>query len=304
MSDTLPRAHALNPAALQRFFSQDWHIYPAALDPLLLVLLSCCVRPVAASPVAASASPSAHSADATREEPIARRPSHDAYGDEIPKMEITSSGLAIVPVHGPLLKGATGSDKKYYGVISHEDVADDLNQALAEGATKILLDINSPGGTVAGTPELAALIDEISGAVDLFSFNGQLSASAAEYLSAGAVARFGVSSSINGSIGTILQSVDFSRMLDSLGITVNLFTSGKFKGTGNPYVAMTDEQKDYLKSMVKTLGAEFAQHMTAHRPAMKPDQMQGQVFTGKQALEIGLLDQLVQSRAEAIRLIG
>jgi signal peptide peptidase SppA len=287
-----------NTAALQRFFTHDWHIYPAALDPLLLAL--CSVEPVA-SFSSSSSSPSAHSAGPT---PVAKRPTHDAYGDEIPRMEITSSGLAIVPVHGPLLKGATGSDKKFYGVTSHEDVADDLNDAMAHGATRILLDMNSPGGTVSGTPELAALIDEIAGAVDLFSFNGSLSASAAEYLSAGAVARFGVSSSINGSIGTILQTVDFSKLLDNLGIKVNLFTSGKYKGTGNPYVAMTDDQRDYLKSMVKTLGAEFADHMTAHRPAMKPDHMQGQVFTGKQALEIGLLDQLVQSRAEAIRLIG
>lgn len=233
---------------------------------------------------------------------MAKRPGHDRYGDAIPAMEMTDDGIAIVPVHGAMVKRATGSDKYRYGVTSHDDIEDDLDEALSRGARAILLDINSPGGTVAGTPELAAKVDKIGGVVDIYSFNGQLSASAAEYFSAGVAARFGVGSSINGSIGTILQTMDISRMLEQFGITVNLFTSGKYKATGNPVKPMTDEQREFVQGLVKNLGGQFKDHMQMHRP-LKDEHLQGQVFTGQQALDIGLLDQLVSSRAEALSLI-
>lgn len=233
---------------------------------------------------------------------MARRPQHDRYGDQIPAMEMTDDGIAIVPVHGAMVKGATGSDKYRYGVTSHQDIEDDLDEALSRGARAILLDINSPGGTVAGTPELAAKVDQIGGVVDIYSYNGHLSASAAEYFSAGVAARFGVHSSINGSIGTILQTVDISRMLERFGVTVNTFTSGKFKDTGNPTKPMTDEHREFLSGLVKVLGNEFKDHMQTHRP-LKDEHLQGQVFTGRQALDIGLLDQIVSNRAEALSLI-
>ncbi len=268
---------------LQRFFGQSWHIFPEAIEPLLLDVMR-------------------DSADEPASDPMDRRPAHDRNGDPIPAMEMTDDGIAIVPIHGPMVKGATGSDKHHFGVVSHDDIGDDLDDALAQGARAILLDINSPGGTVAGTPELAAKVDKIGGAVDVYSFNGQLSASAAEYFSAGVSARFGVASSISGCIGTILQTMDISKMLEMFGVTVNVFASGKYKATGNPYKPMSDEQRDYVRGLVKNLGAEFQDHMQAHR-GLDSEHMQGQIFTGKQAVDIGLLDQLVQSRAEVLAMI-
>lgn len=282
----------MNLRTLDRFFPADgWHILPAAFENLLLTVLQ--------------GGPQEYDdegglAPSHRD----RRPKVDYNGDEIQQMTVTEHGLAIVPIHGPLMKGATGSDKYYFGVISHEDVEADLDEAVAQGATDILLDINSPGGTVAGTPELAAKIDELAGsAVNLYSFNRGLSASAAEYLSAGASHRFAVESSINGSIGTILQTLDLSKMLENFGVKVHTFASGKYKGTGNPYTAMTDDQKDYLKSMVKQLGAGFAAHMQSHRPSMQSEHFQGQTFTAKEALAIGLTDETVRTRAEVLAAI-
>jgi len=273
---------------LSRFFSQPWHIQPAAIESLLLRLVEM---------------ESARHPLSDEVEPLDARPSHDCMGDPLAQMELLSSGLAIVPVHGPLVLGATGSDKKYYGVASHEDISADLDEAINQGAESILLDMNSPGGTVAGTPELAQKIDDLSAQVDIFSYNGQLCASAAEYLSAGVTARFGVGSSINGSIGTMLETVDISKLLERFGVTVNLFTSGKYKATGHLAKALTDDQREFLTTFVKNHGAEFAAHMQAHRPSLTAEHMQGQIFTGREAASIGLLDQLVSSRAEAIALI-
>ena len=240
---------------------------------------------------------------AEQPEYVERRPTIDVWGDEISQMVLTDSGLAIVPVHGPLLNGATGSDKRF-GFISHQDVADDLDTAVAHGAEQILLDINSPGGTVAGTPELAAKIDGLAGAVDIFSFNRGLSASAAEYLSAGVTARFATASAVNGSIGTILQTMDVSKMLENFGVKVHTFASGKYKGMGNPYREMTDDERAFLKQWVSDLGAEFADHMKAHRPGMQAEHFQGQTFSTKEAISIGLIDAVVRSRDEVLQAIG
>lgn len=273
----------MNARTLERFFSQDWNILPAAVEPMLLKLAS--------------------AENTEREMKMPARPDHDAGGNELPKLEITPDGIAIVPIKGPLVHNATGEDKYWYNVIAHGDVADDLDQALAEGARAVLLDIDSPGGTVQGTEELAGKIDEVAGAVDVFSFNNGLCCSAAEYLSVGAVMRMGLPSSLNGSIGVILQTFDFSKMLERFGVTVNLFTSGKFKGTGHPAKALTDDQREYLQAHVKMMADEFKGHVRAHRPSMTDELMQGQTFTGKQALNIELLDQLVQRRSQALGLI-
>lgn len=295
----------MNLRTLDRFFPPDgWHILPTAFENLLLTVLQQ-EREEPQRQVKAWSTGNSSSYRDELERTVEARPKVDYWGDEIAQMTVTESGLAIVPIHGPLMKGARGSDKYYFGVISHEDVEADLDNAQAQGAHTILLDINSPGGTVAGTPELAAKIDELGGSPDLnvVSFNRGLSASAAEYLSAGASLRFATESSINGSIGTILQTVDLSKMLEQFGVTVHTFTSGKYKGTGNPYQAMTDDQKDYLKGMVKQLGAQFAAHMQSHRPSMQPEHFQGQTFTAKEARIIGLTDETVRTRAEVLAAI-
>jgi capsid assembly protease len=275
----------MNARTLERFFSQEWHILPDAAQSLLLAVTS-------------------NESRSGSSEPRTARPTHDADGNEFAQMEILDSGLAIIPIHGPLVAGATASEKEWFGVVSYDDIAEDIDNATNQGVDKILLDIHSPGGGVTGLAEMAAKIDDLSGVIDVYSFNRGCCASAAEYLSAGATARFGVASSINGSIGTILQTLDISKMLETIGVKVHTFASGKYKATGNPYSAMTEDQSAFLKDWVKTWADDFKAHMTNHRPQMKEDHMQGQIFTAAQAWDIGLLDEIVKSRAEVIQAIS
>src|SRR5262245_59692762 len=136
----------MNLRTIDRFFSQSWHILPSAFETMMLSVLD----------------QDKFAENYRTPDYIVHRPTIDAYGDEIARMRGTQNGVAIVPVHGALMANASGSDKYYYGVISHEDIAEDLDEAVNRGAEAILLDINSPGGTVAGTPELASKIDELA----------------------------------------------------------------------------------------------------------------------------------------------
>ena len=227
-----------------------------------------------------------------------RRPTSDIYGEDIAQMTI-QSGIAIVPIHGALVQGASGFEKWYDGVRSHEDIDEDLDaaeNALQSGkARAILLDMKSPGGTVAGTPELAARISALAQALPVYSFNGSLSASAAEYLSAAAQVRFATPSSTNGSIGVILQRMTMTGWLEMWGVKVDLFTSGKLKAAQHPLKELSESDREHLQGRTDELGAEFRAHMLAHRPALQAGTMQGQVFTGTNAAKNGLVDALVPS---------
>lgn len=233
-----------------------------------------------------------------------KRPKRDAYGDEIEQMTLRE-GIAVVPIHGALVQGASGFEKFCAGVRSHEDVHADLDRAenaVDSGEARgILLEMKSPGGTVAGTPELAARIQQLAGRMAVASFNGDLSASAAEYLSAAAAPRFATPSSTNGSIGVILQRVSLVGRLEQMGIEVTTFTSGKLKAAANPYKPLTEGDASYLQGRTDALGVEFRAWMQSHRPGLTSDSMEGQVFTGRQALANGLIDALEPNQRAVLR---
>ena len=222
-------------------------------------------------------------------EPTAKRPATDYYGDQIDQMRMEGA-IAVVPVKGPLLQGATGSDKKA-GFSSYEDIRDDIESGISAGAKAILLDIASPGGTAVGAGETARFIkDTIDSGVPVFSFTESMQCSAAEYLSGACSARFATADAIVGSIGTIMTTLSFQGMLENIGIKAEVITSGKFKGAGHPYKDMTDEQKANVQGFVDELAGEFKSWMSKHRKGMTADSMEGQVFTGKTGAQNGLID--------------
>lgn len=222
-------------------------------------------------------------------EPVERRPERDYYGDEIAKMRMDGS-VAIVPVSGPLLKGASGSDKKA-GFAGYEDIHDDLGEAVSAKAKAIVLNISSPGGTAVGAGELARHVaDVVASGTPVYSFTDSMQCSAAEYLSAACSARFATADAIVGSIGTIMATMSFQGLLEKAGVKAEVFTSGKFKGAGHPFKDLTPDQSEYLQGFVDTLASEFKGWMQKHRRGMKAEDMEGQIFTGRQGAENGLID--------------
>lgn len=235
---------------------------------------------------------------------MAKRPPTDRYGDEFAKMEMRGK-TAIVPVAGALMKGATGSDKWAYSVVSHEDIDEDIDSAIAKGAKSFLFKFNSPGGTVMGTPETSDRIAKLSKqGYATAGFTSDLCCSAAYYMAAGCQALFCTPSAVVGSIGTIWETMNFAGMLEQLGIGWDVFTSGPFKGTGHPARELTPEQSDWMQSVVNNMSKDFKGHVTQHRKAVGPETMQGQIFTGREAAANGLFDANVSSMEEALALVS
>lgn len=231
---------------------------------------------------------------------VEKRPKKDYYGDDIAQMSIDGR-LAIIPVFGGMVKGATGFDKWAFGVCSHEDVQEDIDVALSKGVTSFLFHFNSPGGTVMGTPEFAGRIVDLAKAGKATgAFTSDLCCSAAYYAAAGCQALFCTPSAVVGSIGTIWETVNVAGFLEKLGIEYNVFTSGPLKGTGHPARKLSDEQRAWMQGVVDKMGAEFKGHVTQFRRAVGADSMKGQIFTGAEAAGNGLFDATVSGLSEAI----
>lgn len=233
-----------------------------------------------------------------------KRPTTDRFGNEIPKLQMVGK-TAIVPVQGALMKGATGFDKWLGDVCSYEDINEDIDTGLAQGARAFLFNFSSPGGTVCGLGETAARIAQLGDqGYTTAAFTADLCCSAAYYMAAGCNALFSTPSAFVGSIGTIWETINVVGLLEQLGIGWEVFTSGPLKGTGHPAKELTPEQRDWMQGMVDMMAGEFKAHVTKHRAAVGGQTMQGQIFTGSQATANGLFDANVSGLAECLQLIS
>lgn len=213
------------------------------------------------------------------------------------------TGIAHIHVFGPVARNLPPLQRAT-GKTDFAQIHEDFSAAKAAGASGILLHIDSPGGTVNGTPEAAALIADCDVPVVV---HAERAASAGYYLAAGADAIISSPSADVGSIGVMFPRVDLSEALKKAGIKAEAITNteGDLKGisaTGE----LTPVQRDYLKSEADGMFATFKQHVLNHR-AVPATAMRGQTLSGSAALAANLVDALGDasvSRAHLLKLIS
>lgn len=274
---------SLPPALQERFDGEVWYITPAGFQAWIM------------APAWASAP------EMEKDEQTGcnvRRPTRDRWGDAIPQVDYRDN-IAVVPVHGPLLKGATGFHK-YFGYMAYDDVHQDLDAARAK-SKGIVMWMNSPGGSVKGCHGLAEHVAAIAeSGFPIISYTEDQKCSAAEYVTAGCVARTGTRDAIVGSIGVMLETVSREKLLNRMGVEYNIFACGKYKAMGHPAKDLTADQKQYMQAFVDARGKEFKDFMTSYRRTVRPETMEGQLFTGAEAVQNGLLDYTVRNLSEAV----
>ena len=179
------------------------------------------------------------------------------------------------------------------GVTSIDVMERIVKEAQSDPSIKgMVLDIDSPGGTVTGTPEAAETLAEFSREKSLVAYTGGLMASAAYWLSAPADAIFASPSADVGSIGVYAAMLDVSRAYENQGVHVELFKQGKYKAMGLQGTSLTDEQREYLQERVDGIGDWFRGYVQGNRPAVEESAMEGQTFMGRDALKVGLVDHI------------
>ena len=212
-------------------------------------------------------------------------------------------GVAVIPV-----KGVLSVDPSYYAKLfgyatAFADIRRMAIEAMNDQAVeKILLDIDSPGGTVAGTKGTATVLNTVGKAKPLYAWTSNAMTSAAYWL--GSTARkIGAEATAQiGSIGVIATMMDISKMAERFGVKVNIIKTGKWKAAGHPFRPMSDDEKDYFQDHVDNVLGIFIRDVARFRgidaeaAAIMSDD--ARVYLAGAAQENGLIDGTYDSREQ------
>lgn len=227
-------------------------------------------------------------------------PQPEAYLTPTPKREPGGyrvvDGVAVIDVFG-VLAHRSGFDAKSSYIQGYDGLARQFAAALADPQAKaILLNIDSPGGEVAGAFQLADQIRAARGVKPIHAIAGDLAASAA-YLIASAADTLSVTRTGEvGSIGVVMRHVDFSGALAQEGIRVTYIHAGSHKIDGNPYQPLPASVQADLQVQVDHYYGLFVDAVAASRKGMTRESIratEARMFTAEQAVQMGLADIIV-----------
>lgn len=216
-------------------------------------------------------------------------------------LAVDPEGVASIHILGPLGKNLSRLEQSC-GATSFEAIRGDMELALVQGARGFLLEFDSPGGTITGTPELAALI--ATKVLPTVAYTEDVMASAAYYLAAGADAIVASPSASVGSIGVYIPWMDTSARYAAAGVRPDpiVNTGGDLKALGFGG-SLSEEQRGHLQDQVDADFARFRAHILAHR-SVPASAFRGQVLSGEAALAANLVDQLGDRAAARSRLVS
>lgn len=210
-----------------------------------------------------------------------------------PPYQMAGDGIAVIAVTGVLTK-RYNLYTWWFGGTAMEHLAARLKAAENDPAVvAVVLDVDSPGGTVDGTKELADKIAAFNKPVVAFA-NG-LAASAAYWCACRADEIMASSLAEVGSIGVVLRHVEYADALKDAGIKVSYITAGKYKRLANEAEPLSDEGRDYLQAILDHIYSVFVDDVASGRKVSVETVVkmaEGRIFIGQKALDAGLIDSL------------
>lgn len=216
--------------------------------------------------------------------------------DRAAEVARVDGAIAILPVHGTIAYRADSFELSSGGA-SVENLNRRLDQFLKDESVKaIVLDIDSPGGSVDGVPELAAKIAKARKTKPIFAIANSLAASAAFWLGTQADELSVIPSGMVGSIGVYMLLIDESGWLAKEGITINAISAGENKLEGAWWQELSDESRAHFQGQVDDIYKQFVKAVASGRGAtteqVEERMGQGRVYDAKEALKRGMVDQV------------
>tara|TARA_R110000868_G_scaffold37241_2_gene131956 strand:- start:924 stop:1838 length:915 start_codon:yes stop_codon:yes gene_type:complete len=183
------------------------------------------------------------------------------------------------------------------GIIVQDDrrlrVLRDLSEN--EAVKAVILRIDSPGGTVVGGETLYRAILDLGAKKPVVAVMDGVAASAAYMTAIAADRLFAREGTLTGSIGVILQTTEVTKLLEMIGVSARSFKSGSLKAVPSPVEPITPEIATATQALIDEMYRMF-RDMVLERRNMKPADASrfsdGRIFTGRQALRNGLVDQI------------
>jgi signal peptide peptidase SppA len=208
----------------------------------------------------------------------------------------SGNGIAVLPLYGIVAQRADAVDDiSGPGGTSTQRFGRQLNEAVADDSVgSIIIDIDSPGGSVYGVQELADEIYAARAQKPVIAYANSMAASAAYWLGSQATEFHVTPGGDVGSIGVIAEHDDFSKFLENEGIKITYITAGQFKAEGNPTEPLSAEALDFQQSRVDDYYSAFTKAVARGRGvpvgAVRSDMGQGRCYGATQAMDARMVD--------------
>lgn len=218
--------------------------------------------------------------------------------------------VIFVVLKSPINDATKGSGEPYAAIIevngviaaSQDASADNIISALREAfdddqVLGVVLRINSPGGSPVQSGYVYDEIKRLKATRELpvYAVISDLGASGAYYIAAAADEIYADKASLVGSIGVVGSGFGFTGVMEKLGVERRLYTSGEHKGFLDPFSPENPDEKAFWKGVLKVTHNQFIEQVRmgrGDRLKETPDMFSGLVWSGEQALEMGLIDGL------------
>lgn len=219
-----------------------------------------------------------------------------AAGADSSDISLAGEKVAVVPIEGEILDA--------------RETLDLLHKYARNRTVKaVVVRINSPGGAIAPSQEIYSAIRRIrEGGTPVIASMDSVAASGGYYIASACDPIVANSGTITGSIGVILQWFDVKDLVHWAKLKPETITSGAMKDAGSPYREMTESERAYFQGIVSQLHSQFVRDVAEGRKSkMKAEDVakiaDGRIFTGEQALELKLIDQ-IGTIDDAVRTAG
>jgi capsid assembly protease len=266
------------PAALYEMFNRVWAILPDTLKTMTTALV--------------------HGTEGALQQ----------AGRAGPRSALGSGGVAVIPIYGPISHRET-LFSMIFGGTSTQRFSASLSQALGDSSiSTIIFDVDSPGGTVDGVPELSSEIFNARGKKRMIAVCNAMAASAAYWIATAADEVVVTPSGQVGSIGVFAAHEDISKALEEEGVKVTLISAGKYKTEGMPYEPLSAEARASMQKMVDTFGELFINAVARNRgvgsSAVRHGFGEGRVVLANDAMRMGMVDGIATLDQTLARLLG
>ncbi len=193
-------------------------------------------------------------------------------------------------------------------LITAEPVVEELNDYAEDSSVKaIVLRIDSPGGGVVVSQEIYnAVKNARKEGKKVVASMGTVAASGGYYVAAAADRIVANPGTLTGSIGVKMEFANIEKLLEKIGVRGMVVKAGEYKDVGSPFREMSAQEKKILQDVIDDVHSQFIKAVAEGRNMQEADVRaiaDGRIFTGRQALDLKLVDQL-GDLADSIKIAG
>ncbi|TKD67941.1 signal peptide peptidase SppA [Pseudalkalibacillus hwajinpoensis] len=224
--------------------------------------------------------------------------SSDQFAETVIEEGSGLNKIAVLNVEGVIQDNGANTSFLPQAGYNHDVFLKRLEHAGDDNSVKgIILRLNTPGGGVVESEEIYDEILELKEKTDkpIYVSMGSMTASAGYYISAPVDKIYASPSTITGSIGVIMQSMNYSELAEKVGVKWETIKSGPHKDIMSPNREMTEEERDILQSMIDNSYDEFVRVVSEGRDMDESkvrELADGRIYDGRQAKDVDLVDDL------------